>query len=130
MARRTLPGLLPKAPEDVEALLQYAIDPDNLNPEGRATAAAKVVLRLQAWIEQLVAKGNELHMMYSGLTVDDVYGIARQHLALQDDGCECVVIQFVDENDEPVRPVVVRAATEQEVAMVQAAKAARAEQET
>ena len=108
--------LLPEPP-DVDGLLLAARNGD-LNAYVRANAIATAIVRLQKWFEAFATAAADAGAT-DGLPAETILDVARQTEALQEAGCEVVV------TDLTARPVVVRAATADEVARMKAARSER-----
>lgn len=115
-----LPGLLPEPPPKLGEWLGVALNRDSPDASGRADCAARVLVVLQAWFEELVARGNELDVLF-GMSAKEILDVARQSLALEAEG-HSVAIEYQEEG------VLVRAMTQAELDATAAIEELRAKQ--
>jgi hypothetical protein len=116
--KRALPDLpLPKPPESVEENLRFVCDYENEYPEWRATRAASLLVELHEWLDEFVAKADEIHALtVPGTTAADLLDVARRTHELRKAGHHVIFVRPVDDEGYPLRPAEVRPATEEEIA--------------
>ena len=116
--KRAMPDLpLPKPPESLEKQLQLVLDLES-SPSVRASVAADLLVELRAWLDDLVAKANEIHAI-EDRTVDDFLDVAQRTRELRVAGHEVIVVRDTDDDGKRLRPAEVRPATAEEIAMVE-----------